>query len=116
MVASARARYLRVGPRKLRDIADLIRGLSVDLAEQQLSVTHRPSAIPMIKRLLKSAVSNANQAAEHAYAGGDLIVGKILVDSGPIQRRFRPAPMGRGLPIRKRSAHVTIELYRHPEE
>lgn len=116
MVSSARARYLRVGPRKLRDIADLIRGLSVARAEQQLSVTHRPSAAPMIKRLLKSAVSNANHEVEKTFSADELIVGQIFVDSGPMQRRFRPAPMGRALPIRKRSAHVTIQLHSHPEK
>ena len=110
-VSMAKVRYYGVGPRKVRMVADLIRGLTVAQAEHQLMVLHKPSGAPIIHRLLKSAMSNANQNAEQKHQPEDLIVGTICVDSGPFQRRFQPAPMGRALPIRKRTSHVTDELY-----
>jgi large subunit ribosomal protein L22 len=112
-VATAKTRYYAVGPRKVRDVADLIRGLTVPEAEAQLAILHRPSSVPMLKRLLKSAVSNANHE-EHRHDPGDLIVGVIYVDGGPTSGRYRPRAYGRTAPIRKRSSHITVELYTRP--
>lgn len=114
VVATARLRYARVGPRKVRDVADLIRGLTVAEANQQLAVLHRPSAVPLITRLLKSAVSNAGQdGPQHKEA--DLIIGEITVDAGPVSGRYRPRAMGRSAVIRKRTTHVTVKLHTGPE-
>lgn len=113
-VAIAKTRYYPVGPRKVRDVADLIRGLTVAEAEAQLALLHRPSSVPMLKRLLKSAVSNANSGEETRREPEDLIIGVIYVDGGPISGRYRPRAYGRTAPIRKRTAHVTVELYARP--
>lgn len=109
----AKTRYYAVGPRKVRQVVDLIRGLTVTEAEAQLALLHRPSSVPMLKRLLKSAVSNANHE-EHRHDPADLIVGVIYVDGGPTSGRYRPRAYGRTAPIRKRTSHVTVELYARP--
>lgn len=109
-VATAKVRYHRAGPRKVRAVVDLIRGLSVAEAQAQLAAVHRPSSVPMLKRLLKSALSNANQADE-SYKAEELLVGVAYVDGGPTSGRYRPRAMGRATPIRRRTSHVTLELY-----
>ena len=115
LASTARARYARSSARKVRFVADLIRGLTVREAALQLKFTHRPSGSPILAKLLKSAVSNAYPGATPPDESGDLIVGQVFADGGPILKRFRAAPMGRGVSIRKRTAHVTIKLYRQPE-
>ena len=115
VVSVARVRYVKVGPRKVRDVVDLLRGLSLSEAQRQLGVIHRPSSVPMLVRLLKSAFSNANQNLDGGhFKPEDLIVGEITVDGGPVTGRFRPRAMGRATPIRRRISHVTVKLHRHP--
>lgn len=109
-VSSARMRHHGVGPRKVRDIADLIRGLTVSRAFEQLTALHRPSGAPMVTNLLKSAVSNATQKG-HSGDQDELIVGRIFVDGGPMMKRFQPMGHGRAGEIRKRTCHVTLELF-----
>jgi large subunit ribosomal protein L22 len=114
MVTTAMARFTRVPPRKARTVADLIRGLSVAAATDQLAHLHRPSACPMISNLLKSAVANARGRKERQEWDGDtdtLVIGEIYVDGGPMLKRFIAAPMGRAIPVRKRLSHATIKLY-----
>jgi large subunit ribosomal protein L22 len=112
MVSVARMRYYGVGPRKVRFVADAIRGLTVGEAQARLAAIHRPSGVPILSRLLKSAVSNANQSLEGAhFEENDLIVGRVLVDGGPMIKRFRPMSMGRAGKIRKRTCHIRVELY-----
>jgi large subunit ribosomal protein L22 len=110
-VASARVRFTQVPPRKARSVADLIRGLSVGEARRQLQVLHRPSAVPMISRLLKSAVANANQNEDLKINADDLVIGQLTVDGGPTLKRWRPRAMGRACIIRKRMSHMTLKLY-----
>lgn len=113
-VSSARMRYHGVGPRKLRDIADLIRGLSVTRAFEQLAVLHRPSGAPLITNLLKSAVANAKQAG-HSGDEDELIVGRIFADGGPMLKRVQPMGHGRAGQVRKRTCHVTLQLFNPAE-
>jgi large subunit ribosomal protein L22 len=103
-------RYARVSARKVRDLADLIRGLTVGEARQQLMATHRPSAGTMVSNLLKSVTANAKDL-EFEGDADDLVIGEIQIDAGPIIKRFRPMSMGRGGAIRKRTCHMTIHLY-----
>lgn len=113
-VTRAQSRFVRVPPRKLRLIADIIRGLSVDEARQQLAQLNRPSAAPTLMNLLKSAVANVErQIRDKEYDGetGELVLGRIDVDSGPMLKRFQPRALGRATMIRKRMSHVTLELY-----
>lgn len=111
--ATAVLHYTHVGPRKVRAVVDLIRGLTVVEAQNQLAVLHRPSAVPLLRRLLKSALSNAGQKGE-SLGAEDLIVGEIFVDGGPTTTRFQPRAMGRAAVIRKRTSHVTVRLFGHP--
>ncbi|MBI1783707.1 50S ribosomal protein L22 [Candidatus Sumerlaeota bacterium] len=104
-------RYYGVGQRKVRYVADLIRGLSVDAAQGQLMAMHRPSGAPIVTRLIKSALSNANQSGDKQWDPAELVIGKINVDGGPIQYRFQPMSMGKAGKIRKRTCHITLELW-----
>ena len=109
-VSTAKRTFARVGPQKVRSVVDLIRGLTVDEATQQLAQLHRPSAIGLVSRTLKSAVANAKEK-ETGADPGSLIVGEICVDGGPMLKRMQPRAMGRGFTIRKRTSHLTIRLY-----
>jgi len=104
-VSRATARFQPVAPRKMRYVADLIRGMTVAEAQTALSLLHRPSAVPIIKRLLGSAAANSQRADSD-----DLVVGRIWVGGGPTLKRWRARALGRGVTIRKRSSHITIEL------
>lgn len=112
MIASARVCFTRVPPRKARMVADMIRGLTVAEANQQLANLHRPSAVPFVDRLLKSAVANAKDQQEITETDS-LIVGEIFVDGGPMLKRFQPRAMGRACMIRKRMSHMTVKLYKN---
>ena len=105
VVSRATARYQRVAPRKMRYVADLIRGKSVAEAQTMLSLVHRPSAVPIVERVLKSAAANSQRPDSD-----DLLVGRVWVDGGPMAKRWRPRAYGRASMIRKRVSHITIEL------
>lgn len=106
-VAKASLRGLRVAPRKVRLVADLLRGKHVEEALNILLFTEKKSAKPL-EKLLRSAVANADQQGNVDV--DNLYVGTINVDSGPTMKRFRPRAMGRAAPILKRTSHVTIGL------
>ena len=107
MVAKASLKGLRVAPRKVRLVADLLRGKQVEEALNILLFTEKRSAKPL-EKLLRSAVANADQNGDVDV--DSLYVGLIHVDSGPTLKRFRPRAMGRAAPILKRTSHVTIGL------
>lgn len=93
-------------PRKMRLLADLIRGMDVDKALATLEFSAKHSSEPM-RKLVLSAINNWKQKNE----GGDesqLIVKTIMVDGARTLKRMRPAPQGRGYRVRKRSNHVTV--------
>jgi len=95
-------------PRKMRLVADAIRGMEVERALNVLSFTRKECASD-IKKVLLSAINNWEQKFGNS-ADADLVVKEIKVDCGTILKRFQPAPMGRAYRIRKRSNHLTIEL------
>jgi large subunit ribosomal protein L22 len=95
-------------PRKMRLLADLIRGMDVEKALAVLEHSAKHSSEPM-RKLVLSAISNWKQKNE----GGDesqLVVKTIMVDGGRTLKRMRPAPQGRGYRVRKRSNHVTVTV------
>jgi large subunit ribosomal protein L22 len=108
MEATARLRYMRGSAQKVRLVADLIRGKSVDEAAAILRTTRKYAARDLLK-LLKSAVANAEQK-ETGVDAETLYVRRITVDKGPQEKRIRPAPMGRAFRTLKRRSHVTIEI------
>lgn len=107
MIATARARFLRVAPRKVRLVADLIRGKDVQTALDILQFTRRGTS-KKLARLLKSAVANADQRP--GVNVDKLFVESVFVDGGPVIKRFRPRAQGRATQILKRTSHVTLTL------
>lgn len=100
-------RQLRISPRKVRLLIDLIRGKRVAEAMVQLEVSRKSAALP-VRKLLASAVANATH--NHEAKPETLRITQAFVDGGPIMYRWMPRAMGRATPIRKRCAHVTIVL------
>jgi len=107
MEVIARAKYLRISPFKARLVAKLVKGKRVDEALAVLSFTKKKFA-PMLSKVIKSALANAEN-----NTGLDvdrLWVKNVLVDEGPMWKRWRPRAMGRATPILKRTSHVTVIL------
>lgn len=108
MEAVARLRDVPTSPRKMRLIADLIRGQRVSRALGLLKYQPQAGAA-ILQKVLLSAVANWQQKNEdERIEDADLYVKTIFVDGGPMLKRLRPAPQGRGHRIRKRSNHITI--------
>jgi ribosomal protein L22 len=106
-VVSARARFVRVAPRKARLVADQVRGLALDDALPLLRFSTR-SAAQDIRKLIESAAANAE--ANHDLVADDLFIKDIHVDEGPTLRRYRPRALGRATRINKRTSHIAVAL------
>jgi large subunit ribosomal protein L22 len=109
--AKAILRYVRVTPRKLRLVVDLIRGKAVGEAFSLLKYTPR-SAARVIEKVLKSAVANAEDL--EVGDADELMIQRAFIDGGPTLKRFRARSMGRANPIKKRTSHVTIFVAAQP--
>jgi large subunit ribosomal protein L22 len=109
----ASARYLRVSPRKVRLVADQIRGLPIDDARSLLAFSPRGAAEPLAK-LLESAAANAEN--NHDLVADEMRVTEINIDEGPTIKRFRPRARGRASPIHKRTCHVSLALTQVEED
>ncbi len=110
MEAVAKLKDVPTSPRKMRLIADLIRGQRVSRALGILKFQPQAGAATLQKVLL-SAVANWQQKnADERIEDADLYVKTIFVDGGPMLKRLRPAPQGRGHRIRKRSNHIMIVI------
>jgi large subunit ribosomal protein L22 len=105
MEAKAVAKTIRIAPRKVRLVIDLIRGKQVGEAFAILRTTDSGSSLP-IEKVLKSAIANA----EHNYnlEANNLVVKEAYVDAGSTLKRFRPRAKGRAALIQKRTSHITI--------
>ncbi len=106
MEAVAKLRNYPTSPRKMRLLADLIRGKKVDLVLAELEHNPKHPAVPL-RKLVLNAINNWKQANDGGDESG-LIIKTIFVDEGRTLKRMRPAPQGRGYRVRKRSNHVTI--------
>ncbi len=104
---TAKLSRLRIAPRKVRLVADLIRRKSVEEARQILKFAVKAPAKPMTK-LLDSAVANARH--NFKLEPENLVVGQITVDEGPMFKRFRAESRGRTVSIQKKTAHITMVL------
>lgn len=107
MLTQATARFVRVSPRKVRRVLRLIRGLPVPRAEAVLGTVNSGTTLH-VRRVLKAAVSSAAQKAQVGPEA--LTITKAVADEGPMWKRHRAAPMGRAMVIRRRTAHIRIEL------
>lgn len=108
MEAIAKLNNCPTSPRKMRLVADLVRGMEVEKALGVLKFSKKHASIDL-EKLLVSAISNwQNKNGGASAEDSALYVKKVFVDNGPMLKRFRPAPFGRPHRIRKRSNHVTI--------
>ncbi len=107
-VAEASHRDAMMTARKARLVLDLVRGKSVDQALQILTNTHKPSACPAVVAVIKSAAANAERKGVND--AGSLVITDAFADVAGMLKRLRPAPMGRGVRVRKRTCHITIRL------
>ena len=109
-VAFAKLNNCPTSPRKMRLLADLIRGLDVDTALAELKLSPKEASVRM-EKLLLSALANWEAKNEgKRMDDNNLYVSEVKVDSGRMLKRVQPAPQGRAHRIRKRSNHVTLVL------
>lgn len=107
MEVSAKLRFLRMSPKKVRLVVDVVRGLDVQKAESQLTFLQKGAARPVLK-LLRSAIANAEN--NFKLKKDNLYLKRIFVDQGPALKRWRSRAFGRAAPILKRSSHITVIL------
>ena len=105
--ASATLKYARISSRKVKIVADLIRGKDADEALAIVKFTPKASS-EVIEKLLKSAIANAEN--NHGMKHEKLYVAEIYANQGPTLRRIRPAAKGSAVRLRKRTSHITIVL------
>ena len=105
--AEATLKYARISSRKVKIVADLIRGKNVDEALAIVKYTPK-AASEIIEKLLKSAIANAEN--NHDMNSENLYVAEIYANQGPTLKRIRPAAKGSAVRIRKRTSHITIVL------
>jgi len=103
----AKLRNVPTSPRKMRLVADMIRGMEAFRALGVLKFSNKEAAA-RVEKLLRSAISNWEQKNERKAETGELYVTTVSVDSSTTLKRMRPAPQGRGYRVRKRSNHVTL--------
>jgi len=107
MEVKAKISYLRVAPRKVRLVADLIRGKSTERAQDILNFTAKKASLPLMK-LLKQALANAKNNFQLDPA--NLYISKIFVDEGPKYKRWQARARGQAYEIQKKTSHITIIL------
>jgi large subunit ribosomal protein L22 len=110
MEAKASARYIKMSPRKVRVVANLVRGKNVGGAIQTLTFVKRAAAVP-VKKVIESAVANA-QHNDAAVDVDSLYIKELQVDMGPTKnmRRWRPRAMGRATRVNKGISHIKVVL------
>lgn len=114
--AKAVQRHLRRAPRKVRLVADAVRGSQVDKALKRLEFTKKGSAIEVAKVIKSAAANLRDKFQEERFDDQDLIVKTIFVDEGVTLKRIQPAPQGRAHRINKRSSHITVVVAKRVEE
>ena len=110
MEARAIAKDIRMSPRKVRLVIDLIRGRPVNEAISVLRFSKKAAAVP-VDKTLRSAVANVRDKADRdgdSVDVDDLVVSRAFVDAGPTLKRWKARAMGRASPRRRRSSHITV--------
>lgn len=105
MQATANARFIRIAPRKVQLVIDLIRGKQVGEAISILRHTPR-AASPVVEKILTAAIANAEH--NHSLDPDKLVITQAFVNQGPTMKRFRERAMGRASRINKRTSHITL--------
>lgn len=106
MIAKAEAKFLRISPQKTRQVIELIRRKGAEDAEALLVNLNKRPCEYLIK-VLRQAIANAKTKG---FNPAQLYVSKIICDIGPVWKRYKAAAFGRATPIKKRTAHIKIEL------
>ncbi len=107
MEVRAISKYVRMSPRKVKLVTDLVRGKSVQEALTMLQFSPKAAARPVAK-VIRSAAANAEE--NYGLAVGELYIAQIQADKGPTLKRGRPGPRGRFKPLVKRSTHISVVL------
>jgi large subunit ribosomal protein L22 len=109
MEAMAVTRFIRIGPRKARQVADLVRGRTVQEALSILALTPK-KASPLLRKTILSAKANAQVMNDQGLVLEDnrLVVKEICIDEGPTLKRIRPRAQGRAFRINKRTSHIKV--------
>ena len=106
MIVKAQGRFIRMSPTKIRRIINLLRGIDVITAQGiLLNSNNRPREF--LKKILDSAITNAKVKG---FESEQLYISKIICEIGPVWKRFKAAAFGRATPIKRRTAHIKIEL------
>jgi len=108
MISKAILRYVRISPRKFRQVIPLIKGKNAEEAVAIISVVKKKASLYAIE-LLKSAIANAKVKVP-GIDTSTLYISKMVADPGPMLKRFRAASMGRASSIHKHTSHLTVEL------
>jgi len=110
MISRAIGRYLKISPRKVRIVADIVRGKTVSDSLGILMNTNKKAA-ELLGEVIESAANNAKyKHVDKKLSLTDLVVSKVMVDGGPALVRYRAASLGRASMIRKRSSHILVEI------
>lgn len=105
MNAKAEAKYIRISPRKVKPVADLVRGKNIKDAQAILKFTPRKAAREILK-VLNSAVANAEN--NHHMNVDSLFISEVYANQGPTLKRFKAGSMGRAIPMLKRTSHIGV--------
>jgi large subunit ribosomal protein L22 len=110
MEVTATARFIRVAPRKMGLVCDMVRGKRVEDAFNILHFSPKAASVPL-EKLIRSAMSNLlQQEGSKKVDTEKVMIGELVVNEGPTLRRFRPRAMGRATRIRKRTSHIKVKL------
>ena len=107
MEAKAKATYVRISPRKVQIVLDLIRNQPADKAMAILKFTHKAACEP-VSKVLKSAIANAEN--NNGMDRSKLFIEECYASNGPIMKRVQPRAQGRAYRINKRTSHITITV------
>lgn len=105
MEAKAVEKYIRMSPRKVKYVVDMVKTKPIEDAIDILSLAPKAAAV-VVKKAIQSAVANATE--NHKMKEEDLFISKILVNEGPTLKRFKPRARGRATRIRKRTTHLSV--------
>ena len=106
-IVTAKLNNYRQSPRKVRLVANLIRGKKIEKVLQELNFVNKKTT-RAIKKLLESAVANAKHNA--GLDKKNLVLKEIRVDNGPIMKRIRPGARGQAYPLKRRTSHISVAL------
>lgn len=107
MEIKAKVKHIKISPRKVRLVADIVRGAKIGDALNQLAFTNKKATKP-VEKLIKSAIANAENNYE--LEKENLFVKEIIVNEGPTLHRWMPRARGRATPVRKRTSHIDLVL------